>query len=140
VLSAHFDLSEAMFSYTRRWQHLALDQWPMAALVFALSLVWVCWRLYRQALTQLEERRRAAEMAQQNVQQQESERKHLARELHDELGQYLHAIRLDAVAIRDAGGGIGDSPAVLAAARTVLAVDHAQAAVSEMIRHLESTG
>jgi len=35
------------------------------------------------------------------VQGQEGERKALARELHDELGQYLQLIRLDAVAIRD---------------------------------------
>ena len=58
------------------------------------------------------ERRRALEgvlaenreLAQENLRIQEIERKHLARELHDELGQYLNAIKLDAVAISDSGG------------------------------------
>src|SRR5277367_1800082 len=42
-------------------------------------------------------------LAQQYVDMQEYERKALARDLHDELGQYLNVIKLDAVSIRDAG-------------------------------------
>jgi PAS domain S-box-containing protein len=42
-------------------------------------------------------------LTQKYVQAQEEERRHLARELHDEMGQYLNAIKLDAVAIRDSG-------------------------------------
>ena len=44
------------------------------------------------------------ELAQENLRIQEVERKHLARELHDELGQYLNAIKLDAVSICENGG------------------------------------
>jgi glucose-6-phosphate-specific signal transduction histidine kinase len=43
-------------------------------------------------------------LAQENLRIQEIERKHLARELHDELGQYVNAIKLDAVSIRETGG------------------------------------
>src|SRR5215470_15723744 len=29
ALAAYFELSEAMFAYTRRWEHLQLDEWPV---------------------------------------------------------------------------------------------------------------
>jgi signal transduction histidine kinase len=40
-------------------------------------------------------------LSRQNLRIQEAERRNLARELHDELGQYLNAIKIDAVTIRD---------------------------------------
>jgi two-component system, NarL family, sensor histidine kinase UhpB len=150
ALAAYFELSEAIFQYTRRWEHYQLDEWPVAAFVLALCFVWISWRRYRQALAQLEARRAAEmrlaaalaenrELAQQHLQLQEAERKHLARELHDELGQYLNAIKLDAVAIRETAGP-DDSPASLAAARTLKAVDHVHAVVNAIIRRLRPAG
>jgi signal transduction histidine kinase len=154
VLAAHFELSEAIFAYTRRWEHFQLDEWPVAAFVLVLCLVWMSWRRYSQTLVQLQARRAAEmrlatalaanrELAQQHLQLQESERKHLARELHDELGQYLNAIKLDAVSIRE-GAMTDDSPAgkaaELAAARTVEAVDHLHGVVNDMIGRLRPAG
>lgn len=147
ALAAYFELSEAIFRYTRQWEHFQLDEWPVAAFVLALCFVWISWRRYRQALSQLEARRAAEtrlaaalaenrELAQQHLHVQESERKHLARELHDELGQYLNAIKLDAVAIREAA----DSTTALAAERTVKAVDHVHAVVNDIIRRLRPAG
>lgn len=49
----------------------------------------------------LEENRR---LSQRSMQVQEEERRNLARELHDELGQSLNAIKVDAVTIRDSSG------------------------------------
>ena len=49
----------------------------------------------------LEENRR---LSQRSMQVQEEERRNLARELHDELGQSLNAIKVDAVTIRDRSG------------------------------------
>ena len=154
ALAAHFELSERIFAWTRRWEHLQLDEWPVAAFVLVLCLVWISWRRYQQALAQLWARRAAElrlaaalaenrELAHQHLQVQESERKHLARELHDELGQYLNAIKLDAVSIRE-GAATDGSPAgkatELAAARTLDAVDHVHAVVNDMIGRLRPAG
>lgn len=162
ALAAYFELSEALFAHTRRWEHFELDEWPVAAFVLALSLVWISWRRNQQTLVQLRARRAAEarlaaalaenrELAHQHLRIQESERKHLARELHDELGQYLNAIKLDAVSIRDsalahgvAGGGDTDSviahAAAPAAARIEQAADHVHGVVSDMIGRLRPVG
>ena len=146
TLSAHFELSELLFALTRRWEYFQLDEWPVALFVLAVCLGWLSWRRYQQALVQLrarqlaEERLAAAlaenrELAHQHLRIQESERKHLARELHDELGQYLNAIKLDAVSIREDAAGSAQ-----ASARIVQAVDHVHGVVSDMIRRLRPAG
>ena len=86
-------------------------------LVLSICLMWLSWRRYAHAHRELNARRIAEqglgevlaenrELAQQNLRIQEAERKHLARELHDELGQYLNAIKLDAVSICESGGAL----------------------------------
>jgi signal transduction histidine kinase len=153
-LAAHFEVSEAIYQHTRRWEHFQLDEWPVAAFVLVLCLVWISWRRYQQTLVQLRLRRAAEEslaaalaenreLAHQHLRIQESERKHLARELHDELGQYLNAIKLDAVSIRESAASnesTADDHIELAATRTVEAVDHVHGVVSDMIRRLRPAG
>jgi PAS domain S-box-containing protein len=41
------------------------------------------------------------QLAQRGIDMLEAERKHIARELHDEMGQWLNALKIDAVSIRD---------------------------------------
>ncbi len=67
------------------------------------------------------------------MQVQEEERCHLAREIHDDLGQYLTAIRLDAAALplRDQ-----DSALAIHAARIVSHAEHIQTAVKRIIKRL----
>jgi signal transduction histidine kinase len=140
-LAAHFELNERIFAVTRDWEPVQLDEWPVALLVLALCLGWLSWRRYRQTLVQLRARQLAEarlaralaenrELAHQHLRIQEAERKHLARELHDELGQYLNAIKLDAVSLGERD----------ASARIVSAVDHVHAVVSDMIRRLRPAG
>src|SRR4029079_16322430 len=130
ALSAYFELSELLFALTRRWEPVQLDEWPVALLVLALCLGWLSWRRYQQTLVQLRARQVAEarlaralaenrELAHQHLRIQEAERKHLARELHDELGQYLNAIKLDAVSM-----GEGE-----ASTRIVQSVNHVHAVV-----------
>jgi two-component system sensor histidine kinase UhpB len=146
---AKFNLSEALLNWTRPFERLQLDELPAILLVIAISLIWFSTRRYTEASRQLELRRaaeaRLAELlaenkrlVQQYVDLQESERKALARDLHDEMGQYLNAIKLDAVSIRDAATA---APDVTEAARAMIAnIDRVYAAVTGLIRQLRPVG
>ncbi|MFZ0007857.1 MAG: ATP-binding protein [Steroidobacteraceae bacterium] len=150
VASAHFNLSETLYSLTRRAERFQIDELGIGVAVLLCGLIWLSWRRYRQACRELGARRAAEarlagavaanrQLTQENLRIQELERKHLARELHDELGQYLNAIKLDAVSIIDAGAA--DAAATGRAARAIIAaVDHVHRAVSDMIARLRPVG
>jgi two-component system sensor histidine kinase UhpB len=118
-------------------------------LVVAISLIWFSSRRYFEANRQLQARRRVEarlaealaenqRLAQQYVDMQEYERKALARDLHDELGQYLNAIKLDAVSIRETAFG---QPAIHQAARAMIGnIDRVYAVVTGLIRQLRPVG
>jgi len=148
LLAAHFELNERVFSFTRRFEHLQADEWPITVFVLALCLMWVAWRRYRHAVAALTARALAEarlsealdanrELARENLRTLEAERKHLARELHDELGQYLNAIKLDAVV--DSTGEDAESHAKRSQ-RMLATVDHIHGVVSDMIRRLRPAG
>jgi glucose-6-phosphate-specific signal transduction histidine kinase len=95
-----------------------------------VALAWFSWRRSRQSIEQanlrlvaqreladaLAENRR---LSQRYLQIQEEERRFLARELHDELGQSLNAIKVDAVNIRAA---VSDRPDVGRSAQAIIDV------------------
>jgi signal transduction histidine kinase len=150
ILAAHFQLSELLYAFTRRWESLQLDEMLIGLLVLAIGLIWLAWRRYREARSELaarqatearlagvlEENRR---LAMEHLRIQELERKHLARELHDELGQYLNAIKLDAVSLsEDSGNDAAFS--VQTSASIIRSVDHVHASVNDMIRRLRPVG
>jgi two-component system, NarL family, sensor histidine kinase UhpB len=150
ILSARLNLNEHLYSLTRRFEQLQLDELPIDMLVLSIALVWLAWRRYRQASYELRARQRAEvrleraladnrELGREILRVQEVERKHLARELHDELGQYLNAIKLDAVAIGEYDGT--QSRLVIEAARAIIrSVDHVHSSVGGMIASLRPVG
>jgi two-component system, NarL family, sensor histidine kinase UhpB len=150
VLSIHFNLSEGLQRWTAPWERIQLDELPGVLWVLSLGLAWFAARRYREAGRDLR-RRRAAEtrlasalgdnrrLSQQYVRLQEAERKGLARELHDELGQYLNVIKLDAVGIRDAR--LADAEAVRERSGAIVEnCNHIHEALARLIRQLRPVG
>jgi len=149
-LAMQFQWNEVLFSWTRRWEWAQLDELPVVLFALSMSLAWLSWRRSVQLEAQLKARSLAEarlagaltdnqRLAHQNLRIQESERKRLARELHDELGQYCNAIKLDAVAIaRDASRQ--HTPSTIAAQRIVTSADHVHAVISDVIRRLRPAG
>ena len=148
--SIHFELSEAVLAWAHRWERYQIDEFPGVLLFLAAALAWFAWRRMhearaalgmRMALQQelagaLEENRR---LSRSHVAVQEGERKSLARELHDELGQHLNAIKIDAVAIRD--GGDHRAPEVIRAAGSIIGiVDHVHGVIRDIMRRLRPPG
>lgn len=150
IVSAHFNLNEALYAFSRRGERYQLDELPIGMLVLLICLMWLSWRRYQQARRALHARQIAEaqlgvvlaenrQLAQENLRIQEMERKHLARELHDEFGQYLNAIKLDAVSVCESGGrepGFSTS----ASLSIIRSVDHVHRAVSDMIGRLRPVG
>lgn len=150
VLSAQINLSETLFDATRTLEHLQVDEVPVTLLVLAVGLAWFAWRRYSETRRELAARRTAElklatllrehrDLAQQYVQFQESERKALARELHDELGQYLNAIKTDAVFIQTKAPAQESSLGRTASA-IVAHCDHLQTIVRGLIGRLRPVG
>jgi signal transduction histidine kinase len=78
-------------------------------------------------------------LANQALQAQELERRHMARELHDELGQYLNAISLDAARIRDLSSG--REPEIHRVAMGLIqSASHVYREIGDMIRRLRPIG
>lgn len=150
ALAAYADLNERIFLVTRGHESLQLDELPVILLVLALGLIWLSWRRTRELLTQLHARQ-AAEAAlecalvenrqfgHERLRVEEAERQHLARELHDELGQYLNAIKIDAVGLRDARDTNPQSHRS-AGDRIIRSCDHVHGVVSDIIRRLRPAG
>jgi glucose-6-phosphate-specific signal transduction histidine kinase len=112
LLSAALELREWLTEATRPLERYQVDELPFTFAVLALALTWFAWRRWRHAEQELRLRIQAQRelsdalaenrlLSQKYLMLQEEERRNLARELHDELGQCLNAIKLDAVAVRD---------------------------------------
>ena len=150
VVCGIFNVTEMLRRLNAPYERYQLDELPTVLLVLGLGLTWFATRRYREARQEIT-RRKSAEaqlaaalaenrrLAQQYVDLQEAERKVLARELHDELGQYLNVIKLDAVGIRD------DSQAAHVAthrrASTIVEnCNHIHGSLATLIRELRPTG
>ena len=150
VLFARFDFSEFAYRWTRSAERFQLDELPGTLFVLATGFAWFAWRRYRESQQELARRRTLEEeaerlladnrrLAMQALDAQEAERRHLARELHDELGQYLNAISLDAGRIRDLSAQREPEVHRLALA-LMQSANHVYREIGGMIRRLRPIG
>jgi glucose-6-phosphate-specific signal transduction histidine kinase len=126
-----FDLQERIAGLTRPLERFQADELVPTLLTLAVALVWFAWRRWRHAADELALRLAAEQalagtlaenrrLSQKYLLAQEEERRSLARELHDELGQCLNAIKLDAIAIRNHPGAPRQE--VVASAQSIIDV------------------
>jgi two-component system, NarL family, sensor histidine kinase UhpB len=149
IVCVMFDVSEALATWTRPFERLQLDELPGILLVLAICLIWFSGRRYVEASRELKLRRAAesklAETLAENqrlassyVDMQERERKALARDLHDELGQYVNAIKLDAVTVCDPA--VERSSGQTAANAMIANIDRVYSVLRGLIRQLRPVG
>jgi signal transduction histidine kinase len=148
-VSIRLDLAELVLSVLQPNEHYEIDELPGVLVFVALAIALFAWRRMAEVRTELAGRREAEReltaaldanrrLARANVRIQEDERRSLARELHDEFGQYLNAIKVDAVTIRDAGG---DAQAARDGAASIIGIaDHVQSVMRETIARLRPAG
>ena len=150
ILCVRLNVSEALLGWTRPRERYQLDELPVVLLVLAVCLIWFSARRHRQARHEIVLRTRAERslssalaenrrLAQQYLESQESERRALARDLHDELGQYLNVIKVDSVSMRDRFARV-DPEGRRLAVETLRNIDHIQAVVVGLIRELRPAG
>ncbi|RFU49318.1 histidine kinase [Paraburkholderia sp. DHOC27] len=150
ILGITFNFSERAYTWTRGLERFQLDELPGTLCVMSIGLAWFAWRRYREARHEVSRRRTLEEQAErllaenrrlanQALQAQEIERRHLARELHDELGQYLNAISLDAARIRDLSN-TGEPEIHRVALGLMQSASHVYREIGGMIRRLRPIG
>jgi glucose-6-phosphate-specific signal transduction histidine kinase len=148
LLSIRLELSEHLLAWTRPHERYQVDELPGVLLFIACGLAWYAWRRVAEVRDELalrrdvEARLREAlaenrQLAMAAVSKQEEDRRDLARELHDDLGQYVNAAKIDAVTLRD--GGHEETVATSAAA-IVKSLDHMDQVVRDLLRRLRPTG
>jgi glucose-6-phosphate-specific signal transduction histidine kinase len=112
LLGSWLELSEGFATRMRALESWQVDELPLALVAMLAGLTWYSWRRHRQAAAEMRLRLQAQDrlaatlaenrlLVQRSIQVQEDERRNIARELHDEMGQWLNALKLDAVALRD---------------------------------------
>ncbi|MET0981863.1 MAG: ATP-binding protein [Telluria sp.] len=146
LIAIRFELSERLSQWELRHESWQVDELPVTLVVLFSGLMWFSWRRTRQAQQEIRERMAAQQqvlallvsnrdLARQLLLVQENERRTLARELHDELGQNCTAIRADATYILHARPG--DSIGIAASAQRIAATAEAvYGLVRTMLRRL----
>ena len=110
LFSTRWELSEHITDYSHIYESIQLDEWPFSFLVLSIGLAWYSWRRSIDAKLEILERIRSQErvqellrhnsdLAQRLFTAQEDERRALARDLHDEMGQTCAAIRTEATVL-----------------------------------------
>jgi len=107
LMATQYELSEQLSIFSKLYEPLQLDELPWTLLILSLGLAWFSWRRSTEAQMEIQERIQSelkvqdllthnSDLAQRLFSAQEDERRALARELHDEMGQTCTAIRTEA--------------------------------------------
>jgi glucose-6-phosphate-specific signal transduction histidine kinase len=109
------ELSERVEKFSQTYEALQLDELPLTLLVLCMGLLWFAWRRTLVVQTEMNERIRSEHKVQELLKHnsdllqrlftaEEDERRALARELHDDMGQTSTAIRTEVAVLQRSGG------------------------------------
>jgi glucose-6-phosphate-specific signal transduction histidine kinase len=145
-LALHFELSEQLLPWLKQHESWQLDELPLMLLVLSLGLVWFAFRRVADTQRELREREAAQlqittllahnrDLTQRLFNAQEDERRILARELHDEVGQACTALRIEGSYIAKAAHTQPDA-VVLAAQRISTTSQRMHSLTRDMLKRL----
>jgi signal transduction histidine kinase len=111
LVSLYFNLAERFSQWLEPYEHLQLDEIPLALFVLAVMSAWFSYRRMGELAAEITRRTKAEHdleklleenqsLARYAMQAQEDERRHIAREIHDDMAQYLTAVRMDALTVQ----------------------------------------
>jgi two-component system, NarL family, sensor histidine kinase FusK len=145
-LALHFELSERLLPWLKQHESWQLDELPLTLLVLSLGLVWFAFRRVADTQRELREREAAQlqittllahnrDLTQRLFNAQEDERRILAQELHDEVGQACTALRIEGSYIAKAAFTQPDA-VVLAAQRISTTSQRMHSLTRDMLKRL----
>lgn len=145
MLAIHFEFSEHLEKFNHIYEPFQLDEMPWALLFLSMGLAWYSWRRSTEAQLEIQERIRSeqqiqellthnSDLAQRLFTAQEDERRALARELHDEMGQTCTAIRTEAAVL--AGGRLNPEEVLDSAQRIADAAQQVSLLTRNMLQRL----
>lgn len=146
IFAGVVELNEKVLHWTRPLEAWQIDEIPEMLLVFAIGMGWFALRRRVELRSEIElrvdaQRQTNALLSQNQVltqrllMLQDQERRSIARDLHDELGQSLTAIKVEAVSIRDLGGQ--QQPDIHAGAQRIAeTAEHVYGVVRSMLQRL----
>lgn len=132
IISSHFSLSEHFTQWALQYEEIAeIDELPLALLASLLAMVWFSTQRIAESRNLM---KRNHALLQRVLDTQEAERKAIAQHLHDDLGQYLNAIKAEAAGL--CIGENADAMTASTAKRIAMNTDHAYKATRMIMRNL----
>lgn len=143
MLTLVFDLAERFNRWVAQFEGIQLDELVLGAFFSALVMVWFALRRVAELRIAFAEREQARQrlaslvsenrqLARHTLDVQETERRQMAHEIHDDIGQYLAAIRLGAALL----SGNPDTGVTETATRIDRNTAHIQGKLREQLRRL----
>ena len=97
AISSYLNLSDQFFTWAKSYeQSLDIDELPIALLTCLATLLWLSERRIYESNILMKQNHA---LLQRVLEVQETERKRIAQDLHDDLGQYLNAIKAQATSL-----------------------------------------
>ena len=139
------ELSERVALFSQSYEALQLDELPLTLLVLSLGMAWYGWRRTLEAQAEVVERIRSEKQVQELLHHnsdllqrlftaEEDERRALARELHDDMGQTSTAIRTEVAVLQRSGQLPQD--AVVSVKRISESAQHLSQMTRQMLQRL----